>query len=88
VRGRVYEKTLNNVAQVKARGGGLIGLGNDGDEKLAEASDHLLLVPETNEHLTPVLTVVPLQLLAYHLADRRGCDVDQPRNLAKSVTVE
>ncbi|MGH2459580.1 MAG: glutamine--fructose-6-phosphate transaminase (isomerizing) [Chloroflexota bacterium] len=88
VRDRVYEKTLNNVAQVKSRGGVLIGLGNDGDQALAEASDHLLLVPETDEHLTPMLTVVPLQLLAYHLADRRGCDVDQPRNLAKSVTVE
>jgi len=88
VRDRVYEKTLNNVAQVKSRGGVLIGLGTDGDEALPGLSDHLLVVPETSEHLTPVLTAVPLQLLAYHIADRRGCDVDQPRNLAKSVTVE
>lgn len=88
VHDHVYEKTLNNVAQVKARGGVLIGLGNDGDEGLASASDHLLQIPYTSEHLTPILAVVPLQLLAYHMADRRGCDVDQPRNLAKSVTVE
>jgi glutamine---fructose-6-phosphate transaminase (isomerizing) len=88
VRDHVYEKTLNNVAQVKARGGILIGLGTDGDELLAGTSDHLLQVPDTTEHLTPILTVLPLQLLAYHFADRRGCDVDQPRNLAKSVTVE
>ena len=88
VRDHVYEKTLNNVAQVKSRGGVLIGLGNDGDETLAQTSDHFLRVPETSEHLTPLLTALPLQLLAYHVADRRGCDVDQPRNLAKSVTVE
>ena len=88
VRDHVYEKTLNNVAQVKSRGGVLIGLGNDGDDTLAAISDHLLNVPETSEHLTPLLTALPLQLLAYYLADRRGCDVDQPRNLAKSVTVE
>jgi glucosamine--fructose-6-phosphate aminotransferase (isomerizing) len=88
VQDHVYEKTLNNVAQVKARGGVLIGLGNDGDELLASASDHLLQIPATSEHLTPILAVVPLQLLAYHFADFRGCDVDQPRNLAKSVTVE
>ncbi|HEX5418257.1 MAG TPA: glutamine--fructose-6-phosphate transaminase (isomerizing), partial [Chloroflexota bacterium] len=84
VHDHVYEKTLNNVAQVKARGGILIGLGNDGDEQLTQASDHLVTIPETSEHLTPILAVLPLQLLAYHLADRRGCDVDQPRNLAKS----
>ena len=88
VRDHVYEKTLNNVAQVKARGGILIALGTDGDEILAGTANHFLQVPETSEHLTPILTVLPLQLLAYHLADRRGCDIDQPRNLAKSVTVE
>ncbi len=88
VHDHVYEKTLNNVAQVKARGGILIGLGNDGDELLAGTCDHLLQVPETTEHLTPILAAIPLQLLAYHFAERRGCDVDQPRNLAKSVTVE
>ncbi|HUX86983.1 MAG TPA: glutamine--fructose-6-phosphate transaminase (isomerizing) [Chloroflexota bacterium] len=88
VHDHVYEKTLNNVAQVKARGGILIGLGNDGDENFASTADHSLWVPPTNSHLTPLLTVLPLQLLAYYLADRRGCDIDQPRNLAKSVTVE
>jgi glucosamine--fructose-6-phosphate aminotransferase (isomerizing) len=88
VRDHVHEKTLNNIAQVKARGGILIGLGTDGDSALAAASDHILSVPATSPLLTPLLTVLPLQLLAYHIADRRGCDVDQPRNLAKSVTVE
>ena len=88
VRDHIYEKTLNNVAQVKARGGILIGLGNDGDSVLADLSNHVLTISETSPHLTPILATLPLQLLAYHLADRRGCDVDQPRNLAKSVTVE
>jgi glucosamine--fructose-6-phosphate aminotransferase (isomerizing) len=88
VHDRVYDKTLNNIAQVKARGGILIGLGNDGDEVLEGTCDHFLQVPETTEHLTPIVAAIPLQLLAYHFAERRGCDVDQPRNLAKSVTVE
>jgi len=87
-RDRVYEKTVSNVEQVKARGGILIAVGTQGDEVLREKADHVLYVPETDPHLTPILTVVPLQLLAYYLAVRRGCDVDQPRNLAKSVTVE
>ena len=87
-RDRVYEKTVSNVEQVKARGGILIAVATQGDEAIREKADHVLYVPETDPHLTPILTVVPLQLLAYYLAVRRGCDVDQPRNLAKSVTVE
>ncbi len=87
-RDRVYEKTVSNVEQVKARGGILIAVASEGDEMLRGKADHVLYVPETDPHLMPILTVVPLQLLAYHLAVRRGCDVDQPRNLAKSVTVE
>jgi glucosamine--fructose-6-phosphate aminotransferase (isomerizing) len=63
-------------------------LGNEGDSELMESCDHFIPVPATNEFLLPILEVIPLQLLAYHCAVRRGCDIDQPRNLAKSVTVE
>ncbi|MCR4406889.1 MAG: glutamine--fructose-6-phosphate transaminase (isomerizing) [Anaerolineae bacterium] len=88
VRDRVYEKMISNIEQVKARGGIVIAIATEGDERVAQKADHVLYVPETSPLLTPVLTVLPLQLLAYHIAVRRGCDVDQPRNLAKSVTVE
>ncbi|MBC7264649.1 MAG: glutamine--fructose-6-phosphate transaminase (isomerizing) [Chloroflexi bacterium] len=88
VRDRVHDKMVSNVEQVKARGGTVIAIANEGDDKVAEKADHVIWVPETSPWLTPVLTVLPLQLLAYHIAVRRGCDVDQPRNLAKSVTVE
>ncbi|MCL4459302.1 MAG: glutamine--fructose-6-phosphate transaminase (isomerizing) [Chloroflexi bacterium] len=87
-RDRVYEKVVNNIQQVKARGGIVISVASDGDEEIREKSDHVLLIPRTSYHLTPVLAVLPLQLLAYYIAVRKGCDVDQPRNLAKSVTVE
>ncbi len=83
-----YEKTLSNIQEVKARGGIVAGLACEGDEDLKELVDHLMLVPQSAELLLPILEVLPLQLLAYHIAVRRGCDVDQPRNLAKSVTVE
>jgi glucosamine--fructose-6-phosphate aminotransferase (isomerizing) len=83
-----YEKMLSNVSQVKARGGRVIAITNAGDEHLAAAAEHLIAVPATNPWLTTVLTTIPLQLLAYATAVRRGADVDQPRNLAKSVTVE
>jgi glutamine---fructose-6-phosphate transaminase (isomerizing) len=73
---------------VKARGGIVIAVANEGDDFIATKADHVLYVPRASELLTPVLTVIPLQLLAYHIAVRRGADVDQPRNLAKSVTVE
>jgi len=83
-----YEKTLSNLKEVKARSGTVIAIATEGDEEIREAADHVLYVPEAPELLAPILEVVPCQLLAYHIAVRRGCDVDQPRNLAKSVTVE
>ncbi|MGB6131671.1 MAG: glutamine--fructose-6-phosphate transaminase (isomerizing) [Acidobacteriaceae bacterium] len=83
-----YEKTLSNIQEVTARSGKVIAVATQGDEHIGQLVDHVLFVPNTTELLLPVLDVVPLQLLAYHIAVRRGCDVDQPRNLAKSVTVE
>jgi glucosamine--fructose-6-phosphate aminotransferase (isomerizing) len=83
-----YEKTMSNVKEVKARSGIVIAVATEGDEEIRESVDHVVYVPEAPELLLPILEVVPLQLLAYHIAVRRGCDVDQPRNLAKSVTVE
>src|SRR5580658_7447846 len=83
-----YEKTLSNLKEVKARSGTVIAIATEGDEEIKESADHVLYVPEAPELLSPILEVVPCQLLAYHIAVRRGCDVDQPRNLAKSVTVE
>ncbi|HTM41659.1 MAG TPA: SIS domain-containing protein, partial [Terriglobales bacterium] len=74
--------------EVKARSGQVIAVATEGDEEIAEAADHVLWIPPAPELLLPILEIVPLQLLAYHIAVRRGCDVDQPRNLAKSVTVE
>lgn len=84
----LYEKTLANMQEVKAREGVVVAVAVEGDEQVRALADHVIEVPETEELLLPVLEVVPLQLLAYHIAVRRGCDVDQPRNLAKSVTVE
>jgi glucosamine--fructose-6-phosphate aminotransferase (isomerizing) len=83
-----YEKTISNLKEVKARSGKVIALATEGDEEIMESADHVLYVPRAPELLAPILEIVPLQLLAYHIAVRRGCDVDQPRNLAKSVTVE
>ncbi|HEX4785476.1 MAG TPA: glutamine--fructose-6-phosphate transaminase (isomerizing) [Candidatus Sulfotelmatobacter sp.] len=83
-----YEKTISNLKEVKARSGVVIALATEGDEEIKESADHILYVPPAPEELSPILEIVPLQLLAYHIAVRRGCDVDQPRNLAKSVTVE
>ena len=83
-----YEKTVSNIKEVKAREGQVIAIATEGDEEIKESVDHVLYVPQAPELLLPILEVVPLQLLAYHIAVRRGCDVDQPRNLAKSVTVE
>ncbi len=83
-----YEKTMSNIKEVKARSGKVIAVASEGDQEIEEAVDRVLYVPPTPELLLPILEVVPLQLLAYHIAVRRGCDVDQPRNLAKSVTVE
>jgi len=83
-----YEKTISNLKEVKARSGTVIAIASEGDAEIRESADHVLYVPQAPELLSPILEVVPLQLLAYHIAVRRGCDVDQPRNLAKSVTVE
>jgi glutamine---fructose-6-phosphate transaminase (isomerizing) len=83
-----YEKTLSNIQEVTARSGKVIAVATEGDDQIGQLVDHVLYVPAAPELLLPVLDVVPLQLLAYHIAVRRGCDVDQPRNLAKSVTVE
>ena len=88
----VFEKMIGNIQEAKARGGSVIALTTDGHQSIRNlldpAQDFLIEVPAIHPLLTPVLMVVPLQLLAYHIAIRRGCDVDQPRNLAKSVTVE
>jgi glucosamine--fructose-6-phosphate aminotransferase (isomerizing) len=84
----LYEKTLSNIQEVKAREGIVIAIATEGDRAVSELADHVIELPASSDLLLPILEVVPLQLLAYHIAVRRGCDVDQPRNLAKSVTVE
>jgi len=84
----VYSKVVSNVEEVRARGGRVIAVLTEGDTELADKVDHIIPIPETIDMLTPILASVPLQLLAYHIAVMRGCHVDQPRNLAKSVTVE
>ena len=83
-----YEKTLSNVQEVTARSGRVIAVAVDGQQDLAQLVEHVICIPKAPELLLPLLEIVPLQLLAYHIAVRRGCDIDQPRNLAKSVTVE
>jgi glucosamine--fructose-6-phosphate aminotransferase (isomerizing) len=83
-----YEKMISQIEQAKARGGTVIAVATDGDKLIPSLVDHVLWVPDTPWLLSPVVTVIPLQLLAYHIAAKRGLDVDQPRNLAKSVTVE
>jgi glucosamine--fructose-6-phosphate aminotransferase (isomerizing) len=88
LRDAVYEKMISQVEQAKSRGGIVIAVATDGDTLIAQKADHVLYVPEAPYLLSPIISVIPLQLLAYHIAVRRGADVDQPRNLAKSVTVE
>ena len=83
-----YEKTLSNIQEVRARDGIVVAIVTEGDQDTREMASYMIEVPPSSELLSPVLSVLPLQLLAYHIAVRRGCDVDQPRNLAKSVTVE
>jgi len=83
-----YEKLVSNIQEVKARHGKVIAVVTEGDKEVIKSADHIIEIPETLEALTPLLTVVPLQLLSYYIAVMRGCDVDRPRNLAKSVTVE
>ncbi|HXG36202.1 MAG TPA: glutamine--fructose-6-phosphate transaminase (isomerizing), partial [Dehalococcoidia bacterium] len=84
----LYDKMMSNIEQVKAREGLVIAIGNEGDKELARKADQVIYLPETSPLLAPVFTVIPLQFFAYYIALRRGCDVDQPRNLAKTVTVE
>ncbi len=84
----VYKKSISNVEEIKARQGRLVLIGTEGDEQLAALTDDVLYLPRVHEELNPLLYTIPAQLLAYEIANRRGCDVDQPRNLAKSVTVE
>jgi glucosamine--fructose-6-phosphate aminotransferase (isomerizing) len=89
--GPQYDKIMGNIAEVRARGGKIIVVATEGDENIKSVlgqTDHLITIPDAPEILQPMLTVVPLQLLAYHAAVLRGHDVDKPRNLAKSVTVE
>jgi glucosamine--fructose-6-phosphate aminotransferase (isomerizing) len=84
----VYDKVMSNIAEVRARNGRVIAIATEGDTEIADHVNHVIYIPKTNRLLTPLLSVIPLQLLSYYIAVKRGCHVDQPRNLAKSVTVE
>ena len=86
--GLVYDKVMANLQEIKARGGPVIAVVCEGDREVAELADDVIHVPSVPDYLQPIVTAIPLQLLAYHIAVLRGCDVDKPRNLAKSVTVE
>ena len=86
--GPVYDKVMANVQEIKARGGPVIAVVGQGDHEVDRLADDIIEVPEVEEFLQPIVTVIPLQLLAYYIAVARGCDIDKPRNLAKSVTVE
>ena len=83
-----YEKVVSNIQEIKSRKGQIIAVVTDGDQVVRNMADHIIEIPDTLEAFTPLLTTIPLQLLSYHIALMRGCNVDQPRNLAKSVTVE
>jgi glucosamine--fructose-6-phosphate aminotransferase (isomerizing) len=87
-KGRQYEKVMSNIQEVRSRGGHIIAVATEGDKEIAKYAEDVMYIPECPECLSPLLAVVPLQLLAYHAAVLRGHDVDKPRNLAKSVTVE
>jgi glucosamine--fructose-6-phosphate aminotransferase (isomerizing) len=84
----VYDKVISNIQEVNARGGSVIAIASEGDNEIVKHARHVIYIPRTIQMLTPLLSVIPLQLLAYHIAAIRGCEIDQPRNLAKSVTVE
>jgi glucosamine--fructose-6-phosphate aminotransferase (isomerizing) len=84
----VHGKVVSNVEEVRARGGQVIAIKNDGDDQIKRLAAATFTIPETLDLLTPILAIIPLQLFSYYVAVRRGCNVDQPRNLAKSVTVE
>ena len=83
-----YEKVVSNIQEIKSRKGKIIAIVTEGDEQVKNLADHVIEIPETVEAFTPLLATIPLQLLSYYIAVYRGCNVDQPRNLAKSVTVE
>jgi len=85
---KVYEKMISNIQEIRSRRGKIIAIASEGDSKIKELVSEVIYVPQTEELFSPLIAVLPLQLLAYHIAAKRGCDVDQPRNLAKSVTVE
>jgi glucosamine--fructose-6-phosphate aminotransferase (isomerizing) len=87
-RDSLYDKMINNVKEVKARDGVVLAIVTQGDRELSSEVDEAIYIPPASEYLAPLLATIPMQLLAYHIAVQRGCDVDQPRNLAKSVTVE
>ena len=83
-----YEKVVSNIQEIKSRKGKIIAIVTKGDTQVRDIADHVIEVPETSEAFAPLLTTIPMQLLSYYIAVMRGCNVDQPRNLAKSVTVE
>jgi glucosamine--fructose-6-phosphate aminotransferase (isomerizing) len=87
-KGRQYDKVMSNIQEVRARGGHVIAVATEGDDEIRKYAEDVQYIPDVMEPLSPMLTVVPLQLMAYHAAVLRGHDVDKPRNLAKSVTVE
>jgi glucosamine--fructose-6-phosphate aminotransferase (isomerizing) len=87
-RDSAYQKVVGNICEVKARKGKIIAITNEGNQEVVGMADHVIYIPRTLDFLYSILAVIPLQLLAYHVAVLRGCNVDQPRNLAKSVTVE
>ena len=87
-RGNVFDKVMSNMQEIKARRGPVIAVCSEGDREVAAVADDMITVPDVPEYLQPIVTAIPLQLLAYEIAVLRGCDVDKPRNLAKSVTVE
>ncbi len=87
-RGEMYDKVMSNVQEIKARGGPVIAVVCHGDSEAVRMADDVIEIPPVKELFQPIVTVIPMQLLAYHIAVARGCDIDKPRNLAKSVTVE
>jgi len=87
-RDAVYRKTMGNIEEVKVRDGIVIAVATEGDEEIAQKADYTIYIPEADPSIAPILSTIPLQLFAYQMAVVRGCDVDKPRNLAKSVTVE
>ena len=84
----IYDKVISNMEEINARGGKIIAIASEGDKEIKKHAHHVIYIPQTIPMLSPLLSVIPLQLLAYHIAALRDCEIDQPRNLAKSVTVE